>query len=158
MDLPSYWLSEDDNIILCGKIDWLEYLPDSDSVHIIDFKTSQKEENKHSLQLPIYYLLTTKTQSRPVTKASYLYLELPPQLVEKPLPDTTLAEEELLKLGKQISLARKLNKLFCPKGGCRSCIPFEKVLAGEGKLVGNDARRDFYILPDLNSPDESTLL
>jgi ATP-dependent helicase/DNAse subunit B len=44
-DLPQYWISEEDNIILCGKIDWLEYLPDSDSVHIIDFKTSKSAEN-----------------------------------------------------------------------------------------------------------------
>ena len=27
MDLPRFWLPEKDNIILCGKIDWLEYLP-----------------------------------------------------------------------------------------------------------------------------------
>ena len=26
MDLPYYWLSETDNIILCGKLDWLEFL------------------------------------------------------------------------------------------------------------------------------------
>ena len=36
-DLPQFWLSEEDNIILCGKVDWLEYLPETDSVHIIDF-------------------------------------------------------------------------------------------------------------------------
>src|SRR3990170_5103100 len=33
MDLPYFWLSQEQNIILCGKIDWLEYLPD-ESVHI----------------------------------------------------------------------------------------------------------------------------
>ena len=56
-DLPYYWLSEDENIILCGKIDWLEYLPDSDAVHIIDFKTGKVKEDENSLQLPIYKLL-----------------------------------------------------------------------------------------------------
>ncbi len=40
-DLPYYWIDETENIILCGKVDWLEYLPDTDSVHIIDFKTSK---------------------------------------------------------------------------------------------------------------------
>jgi len=55
MDLPQFWLSEEDNIMLCGKIDWLEYLPDSDSVHIIDFKTGKTEEDPDSLQLPIYH-------------------------------------------------------------------------------------------------------
>jgi len=66
-DLPQYWLSEPDNIILCGKIDWLEYLPDTDSVHIIDFKTSKSEEHESSLQLPIYNLLVHNTQQRKVS-------------------------------------------------------------------------------------------
>ncbi|MBU3935597.1 PD-(D/E)XK nuclease family protein, partial [Patescibacteria group bacterium] len=30
-DLPYYYISEADNIILCGKVDWLEYLPDDNS-------------------------------------------------------------------------------------------------------------------------------
>ena len=38
-DLPYYWLSEEDNIILCGKIDWLEYNEVTDAVRIVDFKT-----------------------------------------------------------------------------------------------------------------------
>jgi ATP-dependent helicase/DNAse subunit B len=61
-DLPHYWLSEDDGIILCGKIDWLQYLPDTDSVHIVDFKTSKNKEKANSLQLPIYLLLVSNTQ------------------------------------------------------------------------------------------------
>ncbi|QQS44706.1 PD-(D/E)XK nuclease family protein [Candidatus Roizmanbacteria bacterium] len=86
-DLPHYWLSEEDNIILCGKIDWLEYLPETDSVHIIDFKTSKYDEDGDSLQLPIYYLLVTNTQKREVSKASYWYLERNDDLTEKELPD-----------------------------------------------------------------------
>src|SRR3989344_7154345 len=65
MNLPYYWLSKEDNIILCGKLDWLEYLPDTDSVHIIDFKTSKNEEEEESLQLPIYYLLANHCQTKP---------------------------------------------------------------------------------------------
>lgn len=74
-ELPYYWLSEKDNIILCGKIDWLEYLPKSDSVHIIDFKTSKREEPKDSLQLPIYLLLVKSTQQRNVEKIELLVFE-----------------------------------------------------------------------------------
>src|SRR6266404_5073495 len=33
--LPYYWLSEEENIILCGKVDWIEYRENTDSVHII---------------------------------------------------------------------------------------------------------------------------
>jgi ATP-dependent helicase/DNAse subunit B len=67
-NLPYFWLSEKDNIILCGKIDWLEYLEETDSVHIIDFKTSQHDEEESSLQLPIYYLLAKNCQNRFVKK------------------------------------------------------------------------------------------
>ncbi len=71
-DLPSFWLSEEDNIVLCGKIDWLEYDISTDSVHIIDFKTSKSVENPKSLQLLIYYLLAKNCQKRPVTKGLLL--------------------------------------------------------------------------------------
>ena len=54
MGLPNYWLNEEDKIILCGKIDWLEYEEKNDSVRIIDFKTGKNEEPEDSLQLPIY--------------------------------------------------------------------------------------------------------
>src|SRR5258705_3817407 len=71
--LPWYWLFEEDNIILSGKIDWVEYMND-DSIHIIDFKTGKNEEDKESLQLPIYTLLAKNLQKRPITKISYWYL------------------------------------------------------------------------------------
>src|SRR3989344_5442891 len=74
-DLPYYWINEEDNIILCGKVDWLEYLDPSDSVRIIDFKTGKLDEDPDSLQLPIYYLLTTHTQTKPVSGISYWYLD-----------------------------------------------------------------------------------
>jgi len=85
--LPNYWLSEDDNIILCGKIDWLEYREKDDSVHIIDFKTGKNEEPEDSLQLSIYLLLATNTQSKKVSGVSYWYLDRDEGLIEKKLPD-----------------------------------------------------------------------
>src|SRR5579872_1602954 len=65
---PRFYLSPDEGIILCGKIDWLEYLPSTDSVHIIDFKTGMSEEDGDSLQLPIYTLLVKNCQNRQVSK------------------------------------------------------------------------------------------
>ncbi|MCJ7827967.1 PD-(D/E)XK nuclease family protein, partial [Patescibacteria group bacterium] len=50
MELPWYWLSSEEGIILCGKIDWLEYLEKEKAVHIIDFKTGQGDEVVGSLQ------------------------------------------------------------------------------------------------------------
>ena len=107
-DLPWYWLSEADEIILSGKIDWLEYLPEEDSVHIIDFKTSKSAERADSLQLPIYHLLVHHCQHRQVARASYWYLESNDQLTDKPLPDLAAAEQQVLKIAKKIKTARKL--------------------------------------------------
>lgn len=149
MDLPYFWLSEDDNIILCGRIDWLEYLPKTDSVHIIDFKTSKNEEDPNSLQLPIYHLLVKYCQKRDVDRASYWYLENNDTLTPKSLPDLETARSQVLAVAKQIKLAKQLNRFRCPEGdGCRHCSPMEAIIRGEGELVGvNDYGQDMYILP-----------
>ncbi len=148
MDLPYYYLSEQDNIILCGKIDWLEYLPESDSVHIIDFKTGRGEEDPQSFQLLIYYLLASNCQTYPVVKASYWYLDQKSVPKEQIIPKHEEAEEKILKLGKQIKLARQLNIFKCKKGdGCSFCRPYEQIIRGEGIMVGvDDMRRDIYVL------------
>lgn len=147
-DLPHYWLSEDEGIILCGKIDWLEYLKDDDSVNIIDFKTSKSEENDSSLQLPIYHLLVHNCQHRKVSKASYWYLGLD-RIVEKSLPDLESARKQILKIAKEIKLARQLERFKCPHGeaGCFACKPFEQILQGKAEFVGeNDYHQDIYVL------------
>ena len=149
MDLPWFWLSEEENIILCGKIDWLEYFPDSDSVHIIDFKTGRNEEDSNSLQLPIYLLLVNNCQKRQVSKASYWYLENSDYPIEKKLPSPDEASVRVLEVAKQIKLARQINRFKCPKGddGCGACRPYEAIVRGEGELVGQDNfGADVYIL------------
>lgn len=147
-DLPHFWLSEEDNIILCGKIDWLEYLPETDSVNIIDFKTSRNMEDGSSLQLPIYHLLVHNCQKRQVAKASYWYLEMSDELVEKELPDLESAHAQVLQIAKKMKLARQLQVFKCSSpDGCMHCKPFEKILAGEAEFVGvNDYNQDIYIL------------
>ena len=145
--LPYFWFSESENLILCGKVDWIEYLPKSDSVHIIDFKSGKYEESDNSLQLPIYYLLAKNLQNRKVTKASYWYLVNNKGLIEKPLPDEEKTVEQILKIGMRLSLARKLNHFKCESNGCRHCYPYERILKNEGKWVGTDEfRRDMYVL------------
>ena len=146
MDLPYFWLSEADNIILCGKIDWLEYLPD-DSVHIIDFKTGVREEDPRSLQLPIYFLLAQRCQQHPVSKMSYWYLEQSDSPKKVPLPKPKDAEKKVLKIAKEIKLARQLKRFKCRSNGCRACRPLEAVVRGEATLVGTDAyNQDVYIM------------
>ena len=160
-DLPWYWLSEDDELILCGKIDWLEYLPDEDAVQIIDFKTGKKRDDSDSLQLPIYHLLVKNVQQRKVAKASYWYLEADDQPVEKKLPDLEQAHEEVLQVAKKIKLARKLEHYKCPlgEGGCPACQPLERVIKGEALKVGtSEFNQDIYVFKTDDQTQESLIL
>lgn len=163
MELPYYWLSEEDNIILCGKIDWLKYNAETDSVEIIDFKTSKKEEGGESLQLPIYSLLVHNCQKRKVDGAWYWYLESSDELIKKELPDVAESSEKVLKIAKKMKLARQLGVFKCPEGesGCRACRPMEMVLKGEAEFVGNDEyKADVYVLnkPTKNEEEDSKIL
>lgn len=160
-DLPHYWLSEEDNIILCGKIDWLEYLKSEDAVHIIDFKTGRSREDKDSLQLPIYHLLVHNLQKRKVVKASYWYLESDAGLAEKELPNLEEAHERVLRAAKKVKLARKLEHFKCPQGeeGCPVCRPLEKIIAGEAKKVGvSEYGQDMYVLDKTEEKQEAKIL
>lgn len=138
--LPYYWISKDENLILCGKIDWLQYDEKSDSVHIIDFKTGKGKEHDGSLQLPIYYLLTTHCQKREVAGASYWYLESDNDPVTVQLPNAKDSERQIMEIGLRLKLARQLNHFKCisdDKMGCRYCAPLQAVVEGKGEFVGN---------------------
>lgn len=146
-DLPYYWLSEEDNIILCGKVDWLEYIEETDSVRIIDFKTGKFDEDPDSLQLPIYILLAQHTQTKPVTSMSYWYLDRDDTPVDMPMPDMVAAEKRVLELAKKVALARKLGHFKCREDGCRACRPYEMVLSGKATNVGlNTFGQDLYVI------------
>jgi len=146
--LPYYWLSEEDNLILCGKIDWLEYLPESDGLHIIDFKTGKHDEDEDSLQLPIYHLLVNNLQNRKALKASYWYLSREDSPREVALPDLTKAEKTVLEAAKKVILARKLDRFECRhKSGCPNCQPLEAIIKREAQLVGvSEYKQDIYFL------------
>jgi hypothetical protein len=46
-DLPHYWISEDENIVLCGKVDWLEY----ETLTRSTLLTSKQEKRKKTTTL-----------------------------------------------------------------------------------------------------------
>jgi hypothetical protein len=160
--LPRMWLSEEENIVLCGKIDWIEYMEDTDSVHIIDFKTGRNEEGQNSLQLPIYYLLASSVQHRRVSKMSYWYLDKSNDPVEQALPHPDKAKKMLYKHAKSIQLAIDLNLFKCPKGerGCMACQPYEMIIRGHAVNVGTDDRGSqvFALDPSLNASVEETII
>jgi len=146
-ELPHYWLSKEDGIILCGKIDWLEYIPKKDAVHIIDFKTGRGEESADSLQLPIYLLLVKNTQRRQVAKASYWYLDRDVKPKKQTLPDEDESFQKVYTVAKRMKLARSLERFKCKSDGCRWCGPYERAISGHGKKVGESVyKQDIYVL------------
>lgn len=140
---PNFYLSEKDNIILSGKIDWLQYVPETDSVRVIDFKTGKNDEDKESLQLPIYALLLNALQSRKVSGAAYWYIDRNNEPTEVLLPDISTAKNRVFAAAMQVKTARERGIFECPKGsqGCFACKPFEKILKGEAELVKVDEAR-----------------
>ncbi|MCJ7826253.1 PD-(D/E)XK nuclease family protein [Patescibacteria group bacterium] len=146
--LSWYWLSEDDNLILCGKIDWLEYLEKEDAIRIIDFKTVKFDEDPNSLQLPIYFLLCVNVQKRGISGVQYWYLDKDNEPIDMPLPLYGESEKRLLEIGKRIALARKLDRFVCNhKDGCPVCRPMERILENKAEFVRvNDYNQDVYIL------------
>lgn len=145
--LPYYWFSKKDNIILCGKIDWLEYIKDDNSVHLIDFKTGKLKEDSDSLQLPIYHLLADQCQARRVSKASYWYLNIHNKPGEVELLDLEESHKKIFRIALKIKDARKKKAFQCPKGGCFHCGEYEKIIKGEARKVGvGFYNKDVYIL------------
>jgi ATP-dependent helicase/DNAse subunit B len=136
--LPNFYLSEEENIILCGKVDWLEYIEADDSVRVIDFKTGKNEEGEGSLQLPIYVLLLNALQKRKVSRAAYWYLNHADKPLEVALPKQELAYERVLSIARKIKQAREIGRFECPCGikGCFSCQPYEKIIEGKAEFVG----------------------
>mgnify|MGYP002346110379 CR=1 FL=1 len=145
----NFYISEEHNIILNGLVDWIEYLPETDSLHIVDFKTGKHEEKEGSLQLPIYLLLCNALQKRKVTKASYWYLESD-KMVEKELPNADDAMRDVLDTAMKVKEARRIAKkegedtvFVCPngkydavakEGGCIHCRVYEWILAGDERV------------------------
>jgi ATP-dependent helicase/DNAse subunit B len=157
-ELPYYWLSEEDNIILCGRLDWLEYLENTDSVRIIDFKTGKFDEDPDSLQLPIYHLLTANCQTRKVAGAQYWYLNRDSEPVDVVLPSLSDAETRVMEIAKKVSLARKLERFICKsKDGCMFCKPLESVVDGKAEYVGeNSYHQDVYVMHRASKVDQPT--
>jgi ATP-dependent helicase/DNAse subunit B len=142
---PRYQLSVEHNILLCGKIDWLEYLPENDSVHIVDFKTGKHDEDEDSLQLPIYCLLVKNLQKRIVKKISYWYIDRENEPREMTLPDLEEARTRVLEIALKVKEMRLNRAYTCRRNGCYACIPLEAIVQGRCKYIGTKGYQDIYI-------------
>jgi len=75
------------------------------------------------------------------------------------IKDLKKAEKKILKLAKEIKLAKQLSRFKCEHGGCRECQPWEAIIAGKAELVGTDSRgSDVYILTTDGKKQESEIL
>ena len=135
---PNFILSNEENIILCGLVDWLEYIETDDSVKILDFKTGKHDETEDSLQLPIYLLLLNALQKRKISGASYWYLDRDDKPIDMPLPTIEQSKEKVLAVALKVKEAREKKIFNCPRGeeGCFACRPFEKILQGKAEYLG----------------------
>lgn len=135
---PNFFLSEKENIILCGLVDWLEYIEVDDSIRIIDFKTGKYDENEDSLQLPIYLLLLNALQKRKVSGASYWYLDRDNEPVDMVLPALEEARKKVFVIAMQVKEAREKRIFECPRGdkGCFACQPYEAIVNGQAEYLG----------------------
>lgn len=143
--LPNFQFSVQDNIILSGKIDWMEYLPETDSVHIIDFKTGKNEEDPTSLQLGIYCLLVKNLQKRNIHKVSYWYLDSENKPTDVEIPDFDETQIKVLEIGQKIKKARSNREFDCIKNGCYACKPYQSIINGQAEFIGTVGYQDLYI-------------
>ena len=60
-------------IRLMGRIDRIDQ--DGDGLHVMDYKTSRQPEDVDGEQLHLYAMMVSRQDNRPVTKATFTYLE-----------------------------------------------------------------------------------
>lgn len=132
-ELPWMWLSEKDEIILCGSID---NIFDGDYYKVIDYKTGAHREKETSVQLPVYKILLSHFLTEKPVRSFYWYLGLDSEPVEKELPDLKESKDKILEIALQMKEARLKGEWSCPHGGCWNCRPLDRILKGEGKKVG----------------------
>lgn len=154
--LPHYYMNDTENLILCGKVDWLEYIPETDSLNVIDFKTGKHDEKEGSLQLPIYLLLLSNLQKRKITRAQYWYVDRDTEPVDSELPDIKVAHEKVYTVASQVYAARMSENYECVNGneGCMHCKPYELIVKkNRGEDIQNieyvgkgEYKQDLYII------------
>lgn len=134
--IPNIYLSESDNIILCGLVDWVEYCENDDTLKVIDFKTGKNDEKEESFQLPIYKLLVESLQKRKVSSGAYWYLDRDrfPKSVELIDEDVEEIKKKILGIGLEIKkrkggIVHDIEENFtCNNpGSCYECRDFELI-------------------------------
>jgi ATP-dependent helicase/DNAse subunit B len=170
--IPNIYLSEKDNIILCGLVDWVEYEEATDTLRVIDFKTGKNDEKEDSMQLPIYKILVEALQKRKVSKGAYWYLARDkfPKNVEILDEDIEEIKKKILEVGLQIKKRKSeknLDQSFACKyeGGCYACRQLELIkqhdeepekVSGVKYLGTGEYKQALYMIADVEEKIKET--
>lgn len=140
LHFPKFKLLED--VFLTGNMDFIGECEDG-TLHVVDFKTGVHDEDR-PLQLNIYAILAEANLQRPVSKASFWYLDRddgPKSIVLDPLDGQITW---LQRKGQALKEAIKKNEWVCikVKDGtlCRDCRDYQALLDGKGQFLFPDYR------------------
>jgi hypothetical protein len=148
--IPSFPKVELGNdLILTGKLDWVE--KEGDSYKVVDFKTGKNEEREDSWQMPIYAFLVSRVLKTDKISACYWYLDKDDQLMACTLPDLGKTLAYLRQKGEIVKMVRQTNSFRCQSGkeSCWACRDFLAITQGKGKLVSVDPvnrKQEIYIV------------
>ena len=138
-----------ENVVLIGNFDYVGEKTDG-SLHVVDFKTGANDENDPT-QLYIYSILAEANLEKPVSSASFWYLDRedePGNIVLDPLESKF---EWLIEKGMEVKKALEKGEWVCIKSPnlCRDCQDYQAVLDGKGEFLFSDHRykKDIYYLP-----------
>lgn len=153
VDFPKLNLFED--VILMGNFDFVGEKEDG-TLHVLDFKTGAKDE-KDPLQLYIYAILAEANLSKPVSSASFWYLDRedkPKEIVLDPLEPKL---EWVKSKAKELKEVIGKGEWVCIKNdalngaSCRDCKDYQAIVDGKGEFQFTDFRykKDVYYLQKL---------
>jgi len=150
ISFPKYHLFDD--VILIGNFDYVGERKGG-SLHVVDFKTGFGDADS-PLQLYIYAILAESNLNKPVSAASFWYLDredTPREIVLDPLGGQL---EWIIQKAKEVKEAIEKNEWACIKNDglsgalCRDCREYQVILDGKGEFMFSDFRfkKDVYYL------------
>ncbi len=159
ISFPKFNLIE--NIIMIGNFDFVGECEDG-TLHIVDFKTGSHDEDS-ATQLYMYAILAEANFKKPVSKASFWYLDRedgPRDIVLDPLDgQLDWLKEKALKLKNAIDQSMWIcikgfdgTGLSEPDKMCRDCRDYQALIDNKGEWLFSDFRykKEIYFLPQLN--------
>lgn len=150
VDFPKLHLFED--VILMGNFDFVGERQDG-SLHVLDFKTGAQDE-KDPLQLYVYAILAEANLEKPVSSASFWYLDRDDEPKDIVLDLLEPKLEWLKEKANELKEVIGKGEWVCVKGSppagglCRDCKDYQAILDGKGEFQFTDYRykKDVYYL------------